>query len=35
VHLDTGYHRHLAHRAYLKNGFQIDCHHMAWRPDGH
>ena len=31
VHLDIGYQRHLAHRAYLKNGFHIDCHHMAWR----
>lgn len=30
VHLDTGHHRHLAHRAYLRNGFRIDCHHMAW-----
>jgi GNAT superfamily N-acetyltransferase len=29
VHLDTGHHRHLAHRAYLRNGFCIDCHHMA------
>lgn len=29
VHLDTGYQRHLAHRAYLRNGFHIDCHHMA------
>ncbi len=33
VHLDTGYHRHLAHRAYLRNGFQFDCHHMAWPSD--
>jgi len=31
VHLDTGYQRHLAHRAYLRNGFQIHCHHMAWK----
>lgn len=31
VHLDTGYQRHLAHRAYLRNGFHIDCHHMAWK----
>jgi GNAT superfamily N-acetyltransferase len=30
VHLDTGYQRHLAHLAYLRNGFRIDCHHMAW-----
>jgi GNAT superfamily N-acetyltransferase len=33
VHLDTGYQRHLAHRAYLRNGFHIDCHHMAWSVD--
>lgn len=33
VHLDTGYQRHAAHRAYLRNGFHIDCHHMAWRVD--
>jgi len=30
VHLDTGYQRHLAHRAYLRNGFRMDCHHMVW-----
>ena len=29
VHLDTGYHRHRAHRAYLRNGFQLEAHHMA------
>jgi GNAT superfamily N-acetyltransferase len=33
VHLDTGYQRHLAHRAYLGNGFHIDCHHIAWCVD--
>ena len=33
VHLDTGYHRHLAHRSYLRNGFRLDCHHMAWTVD--
>jgi len=33
VHLDTGYQRHLAHRAYLRNGFRIDCHHMACSVD--
>ncbi|HVZ60318.1 MAG TPA: GNAT family N-acetyltransferase [Terriglobales bacterium] len=33
IHLDTGYQRHLAHRAYLRNGFHIDCHHMAWAVD--
>jgi len=31
VHLDTGYQRHLAHRAYLRNGFHFDCHHLAWK----
>ena len=30
VHLDTGYQRHLAHLAYLRNGFQFNCHHLAW-----
>lgn len=30
VHLDTGYLRHLAHLAYLRNGFRFDCHHLAW-----
>jgi len=30
VHLDTGYQRHLAHLAYLRNGFRFDCHHLAW-----
>lgn len=29
VHLDTGYTRHAAHKAYLKHGFEINCHHMA------
>jgi GNAT superfamily N-acetyltransferase len=33
VHLDTGYQRHLAHRAYLRNGFQLSCHHLSWRLD--
>lgn len=33
VHLDTGYQRHLAHRAYLRNGFHFHCHHMAWPVD--
>jgi GNAT superfamily N-acetyltransferase len=31
VHLDTGYHRHLAHRAYLRNGFRMDCMHLSWK----
>lgn len=30
VHLDTGYQRHLAHLAYLRNGFKLLCHHMSW-----
>jgi len=34
VQLDTGYHRHLAHRSYLRNGFHFDCHHMAWPAGG-
>jgi GNAT superfamily N-acetyltransferase len=34
VHLDTGYQRHLAHRAYLHNGFHLHCHHMAWAVNG-
>lgn len=29
IHLDTGHHRHDAHRVYLKHGFQIKSHHMA------
>jgi len=29
VHLDTGYHRHAAHRLYLAKGFVFDCHHCA------
>jgi GNAT superfamily N-acetyltransferase len=33
VHLDTGYQRHLAHKAYLRNGFHFDCHHLAWKVD--
>ncbi|MDN4611819.1 GNAT family N-acetyltransferase [Arthrobacter burdickii] len=31
LHLDTGYTRHDAHRSYLRNGFDLICHHMAWR----
>jgi len=33
VHLDTGYQRHLAHMAYLRNGFRLDCHHLAWKAE--
>jgi len=31
VHLDTGYQRHAAHKAYLRNGFELNCHHLAWK----
>jgi GNAT superfamily N-acetyltransferase len=31
VHLDTGYHRHAAHKAYLRHGFEMNCHHLAWK----
>jgi GNAT superfamily N-acetyltransferase len=31
IHLDTGYHRHAAHKAYLRNGFELNCHHLAWK----
>jgi GNAT superfamily N-acetyltransferase len=30
LHLDTGYQRHAAHKAYLRNGFELNCHHLAW-----
>ena len=29
VHLDTGYARHAAHKVYLKQGFEFNCHHLA------
>jgi GNAT superfamily N-acetyltransferase len=29
VHLDTGYTRHAAHRLYLKQGFELNCHHLV------
>jgi GNAT superfamily N-acetyltransferase len=29
VHLDTGYARHAAHKFYLKQGFEFNCHHLA------
>jgi GNAT superfamily N-acetyltransferase len=29
VHLDTGYQRHAAHKAYLRAGFQLSCHHLS------
>ena len=28
VQLDTGYQRHQAHKSYLRNGFNMTCHHM-------
>lgn len=31
VHLDTGYQRNDAHRAYLRNGFDLICHHLEWK----
>jgi N-acetylglutamate synthase-like GNAT family acetyltransferase len=34
VHLDTGYQRYLAHKSYLRNGFYLQCHHMAWEAKG-
>jgi len=29
VHLDTGYTRHAAHKVYIKQGFEFNCHHLA------
>ncbi|MFZ6655113.1 GNAT family N-acetyltransferase [Undibacterium sp. TJN19] len=29
LHLDTGYQRHDAHRLYLKNDFDLSCHHLS------
>ncbi len=29
VHLYTGYTRHAAHKVYLKQGFEFNCHHLA------
>lgn len=29
VHLDSGYARHVAHRLYLRKGFQLSSHHFA------
>lgn len=29
VHLDTGYMRHDAHRVYLNQGFNLNCHHLS------
>lgn len=31
LHLDTGYQRHAAHKAYLSSGFELKCHHLAWQ----
>lgn len=33
VHLDTGYQRQKAHKAYLRNGFVLDSHHLQWKAD--
>jgi GNAT superfamily N-acetyltransferase len=30
IHLETGYQRFAAHKAYLRNGFRMNCHHLAW-----
>jgi GNAT superfamily N-acetyltransferase len=35
VHLDTGFSRFAAHRSYLRNGFRLDCHHLAWNAKAH
>lgn len=29
IHLDSGPHRHDAHKLYLNNGFKIVCHHFS------
>ena len=29
VQLDTGYQRHAAHRTYLRNGYELSCHHLS------
>jgi GNAT superfamily N-acetyltransferase len=29
IHLDSGHHRHDAHRFYLNQGFTLYCHHFA------
>lgn len=29
IHLDTGYTRHVAHKIYLQQGFELHCHHLA------
>ncbi len=34
VHLDTGYHRRRAHKAYLRNGFELSAHHLEWKVVG-
>ncbi|MEU9094372.1 GNAT family N-acetyltransferase [Streptomyces sp. NPDC048428] len=34
VHLDTGYHRKRAHRTYLRNGFELESHHLKWEVSG-
>jgi GNAT superfamily N-acetyltransferase len=34
IHLDTGYHRFAAYNANLRDGFQLNCHHLAWSAEG-
>lgn len=29
IHLDTGYTRHAAHKVYINNGFEFNCHHLT------
>jgi GNAT superfamily N-acetyltransferase len=31
IHLDTGYARHAAHKLYLNQGFEFNCHHLAFK----
>jgi GNAT superfamily N-acetyltransferase len=33
IHLDTGFQRFAAHKAYLRNGFRLNCHHLAWNAE--
>ena len=34
LHLDTGHHRHSAHKLYLKKGLSITSHHLSYELDG-
>jgi GNAT superfamily N-acetyltransferase len=31
LHLDSGFHRHDAHRLYLNKGLQLGCHHFSMK----